>query len=61
MRLALYCKCGAAARGAIEPDGKAEQFREWWNRRHTTAACGPATPREAAAARRKAESEDKGT
>lgn len=60
MKLALYCKCGGAAAGRVEPDAKAEQVRKWWERMHSTAACGPATPRQAAEARRRAENAVKG-
>jgi hypothetical protein len=55
VKVALYCKCGAAGYGWVSPVLAAEQLREVWQALHRGPGCGPATAKEAAAARRKAE------
>lgn len=57
MLVALYCKCGAAARGRIAPDGKAKEFERLFRSMHDAPGCGPTDAVTARRARAKSERE----
>ena len=56
MKFDFCCACGARWKGDLPPK-QIGKIRYVWKEVHSDPGCGPATPEEAAAARRKAEKE----
>lgn len=56
VKFRLVCRCGATWKGVM-PQAQADEIKTAWRLTHDGDECGPATPAQAAAARRKAEAE----
>lgn len=52
-RQSAYCKCGASIQLTIKPDKVADRVLAIWREQHQGEGHGKATPKQAAAARRK--------
>jgi len=57
MRVALYCRCGAAWRGTHLSIIDCNRLNALFKQLHCDPECGPATAKQAARNRRKAEAE----
>lgn len=55
MKLVRYCACGSTLVGTVAPDHVAAKLLDAWGEVHNGTGCAPATQKQAAAARRRAD------